>query len=127
MNNDDRCLELLAELVVKQDSTIDELKFLNNQVGVMKGEIVEMKGEIVEIKEEIIEMKEEIIEMKEEIVEIRIDMGGIKTDIHEMKEDIKKLNLISAENSRAILKLANLLEGEVLTRIAKLEAEVFHR
>ena len=85
MNNDDRYLELLTEMVMKQDSSNDELKILNKQVKV------------------------------------------IKEDISEMKEDIKKLNLISAENSRAILKLANLLETEVLSRIAKLEAEVFHR
>lgn len=71
MSKDDRLVELMAEMLIKQDEMVSELR--------------NVKGEIT------------------------------------------KLNLISSENSRAILKLANQMEQflDLEPRVKKLESVVF--
>lgn len=85
MKNEDRIVELLAEMVKGQDKLI--------------GEVSEMKTEVTEMK----------------------------TEITQMKTEIFKQGLQTAENSRAILKLADeiRLVAEHEKRIAKLEITVF--
>lgn len=85
MKNEDKIVELLAEMVKGQDRLV--------------GEVTAMKTEISSMKFEVSYMKEEII----------------------------KQGLQTAENSRAILKLADeiRLVAEHEKRISKLELAVF--
>lgn len=78
MAKDDRLVELMAEMLIKQDQMISELR-------------------------------------------------DIKGDIRNIKEDINKLNIISAENTRAIIKLADKMEvfANLEPRVRKLESAVF--
>ena len=99
MKNEDKIVELLAEMVKGQDRLI--------------GEVSSMKSEISKMNTEISEMKSEISEMN--------------TEISQMNIEIRKQGLQTAENSRAILKLADeiRLVAEHEKRISKLELTVF--
>ena len=56
------------------------------------------------------------------------ELKGVNKRLGHVEEDIQKLNLLTAENNRPIIKLANALDilPEVLTRLTKLEVAVFH-
>ena len=68
-------------------------------------------------------MAEMLIKQDEMVMELR----NVKNEVSEVKEEITKLNLVSAENSRAILKLANQMEHflDLEPRVKKLESAVF--
>ncbi|MBX2946734.1 MAG: hypothetical protein KF725_12945 [Cyclobacteriaceae bacterium] len=85
MKNEEKIIELLAEMVRGQDRLV---------------------GEVSEMKEEII---------------------SVKGEIQQMNVEIMKQGLQTAENSRAILKLADeiRLVAEHEKRISKLELTVF--
>lgn len=85
MAKDDRLVESLAEMLIKQDPMVSEFR--------------DIKG----------------------------DIRNIKGDIGNIKEDINKLNLLSAENTRAVIKLADKMEGfaNLDPRVRKLESAVF--
>ena len=78
MKNEDKIVELLAEMVFKQDQMVEEIKLVKNEV------------------------------------------GGVKTEII-------KLNLQTAENTRAILKLADKVDSiaDLENRVTKIEKAVF--
>jgi archaellum component FlaC len=93
MKNEEKILVLLAEVLQKVD--------------VLSVEVNGIKGEIRGIKDEITDIKDEIT--------------GIKDDVKDLKDNVVKLNIISAENSRALMKLADNTEG----RLSRLEKAVF--
>jgi len=70
MKNEDRMIELLAEMVKNSDKSIAQQKEVS-EMKLMRGDIHEMRG-----------------------------------DIYDMKNDIRKHNVMLAEYSRAIIKLA---------------------
>ena len=77
MKNEDRIVELLAEMVFKQDQMVEEIKLVKSEVGGVKSEII-------------------------------------------------KLNLQTAENSRAIMKLADKIDtiADLENRVSKIEKVV---
>jgi predicted nucleic acid-binding Zn-ribbon protein len=113
MENQSRIVELLAEVLIKQDEFKQELKEVKSQVSGLKSEMSGVRGEVVGLKDEVIGLKEEVVDMKQETVAI--------------KQEMFKLNILTAENSRAIMKLADSLKAvlEHEKRIAKLEVTVF--
>jgi len=60
-----------------------------------------------------------------ERVESRLEK--MEKGVDKMGKDMQKLNLQSTQNSRALMKLADLLEGEVVARISRLEDAVYKR
>lgn len=114
MNPDERMLELLTEMILKQEIFIDEMREMKGEMREMKGDMREMKGA----------------------------MFDMRTDIHEMKGDIRELNgrVDSLEKQQA---LTNLSIGELRhsvmsfgshievvmeheKRLDRLEQKVFH-
>ena len=61
------------------------------------------------------------------LAEMLIKQDKMVEELQNIKGDIGKLNLLSAENNRAILKLANQLEQfiNLEPRVRKLESAVF--
>lgn len=57
------------------------------------------------------------------------EMRGVKEEVHGMKEEIFKLNLNTSENTRAIISMADRIEGlgDHEGRIKALEKEVFKK
>ena len=78
MDRQERLEEIMAELLIKQDEIIDELKGMNK----------------------------------------RFD---------KVEKEVHKLNLNTSENSSALIKVADLLEGEVMARINRLEDNVYKK
>jgi uncharacterized protein YoxC len=107
MQNEEKILELLAEVLHKVDVLSVEVNGIKGEVNGIKGEIRGIKGEIRGIKDEITDIKDEITD--------------IKDDVKDLKDNVVKLNIISAENSRALMKLADNTEG----RLSRLEKAVF--
>jgi hypothetical protein len=85
MKNEERIVELLAEMLLKFDDLTDEVKGVKNEVKDVKGELKDVNKRLGKVENEIV-----------------------------------KLNLVSAANSRAILKLA-----DNSGRISRLEKAVF--
>lgn len=100
MNNEQRILELLAEVLHKVDA--------------LSGEMNGVKGEIGGLKDDVKNLKDDVRDLKD-------DVAGLKEDVKGLKKDVFKLNIISAENSRAILKLADNSDK----RLTRLEKAVF--
>ena len=78
MAEDNRLVELMAEMLIKQDAMVDELR-------------------------------------------------NVKTEVSKVNSEITKLNLLSSENTRAIVKLADKIDQfvELEGRVKKLESAVF--
>ena len=70
------------------------------------------------------EMVAQQIQTNKELVQLR---GEFQTEIGSVKNEMSKLNLLSAENNRAIMKLANQMEQflNLHPRVEKLEKAVF--
>ena len=66
----------------------------------------------------------EVTEMKDQLSGVKYEISLMKTEV---KEEIIKLNLITSENSRSILRLADEIHlvAEHEKRISKLESVVF--
>jgi hypothetical protein len=71
----------------------------------MKNEnrIVELLAEMVKGQDR---LTSEVSEMKQEISGMKSDVSGMKSDVSGLKQEMAKHNLQIAENSRAVLKLA---------------------
>ena len=78
MAEDNRLVELMAEMLIKQDAMVDELR-------------------------------------------------NVKTEVSKVNSEIRNLNLLSSENTRAIVKLADKIDQfvELEGRVKKLESAVF--
>jgi hypothetical protein len=93
MENQGRIEELLAEVLIKQDEFRQELREVKTQVSGLRSEISGVRGEVVGLNERVVGLTEEVIDMKQETVAI--------------KQEMFKLNMLTAENTRAILKLSD--------------------
>jgi hypothetical protein len=92
MAKDDRLVEIMAEMLIKQDQMV-----------------VELKG------------------VKAEVSSVKSEVSSVKSEVSSVKGEIVKLNLQTAENTRAILTLAEKVEqiADLHSRVSKLEKEVF--
>ena len=99
MKNEDRIVELLAEMVFKQDQLVEEIKLVKSEIGAVKSEVGGVKSEV----------------------------SGVKSEVSGVKSEIVKLNLQTAENTRAILKLADKVDtiADLENRVTKIERVVF--
>ena len=85
-----------------------------------------MKNEekIVELLSEMLHkfdvLTEQVISLKGETHEVKIEVSGLNKQVSKVESEIIKLNLISAENSRSLMKLADNND-----RINRLEKAVF--
>ncbi|MBL0744065.1 hypothetical protein [Chryseolinea lacunae] len=114
MKNEKRIIELLAEVLIKQDTMTGEIRGVRTE---LKDEIQDLR---TELKYEIQDLRGEVHELRGEVYDLKYEVGG-------MKGELVKLNLQTAENTRAIVKLAN--EVEKLTdlpdRVSKLEKAIY--
>ncbi len=67
MKNEDRIVELLAEMVKGQDRLTDEVSDLKKEVSGVKTEITKMKGEIVKLNLNTSENSRAILKLADEI------------------------------------------------------------
>jgi predicted nucleic acid-binding Zn-ribbon protein len=102
MANDDK----LVEIMVKQDLMVEELRGVKNEVSSVKNEVSSVKNEVSSVKNEV---------------------SSVKNEVSSVKSEIVKLNLQTAENTRAILTLADKVEhiADLQSRVSKLEKAVF--
>jgi cytochrome c556 len=82
------------------------------------------EGRIVELLAEMVKGQDKLIE---EVSQVKTEVSQMKTEVSQMKTEIFKHGIQTAENSRAIFKLADeiRLVAEHEKRIAKLEVTVF--
>ena len=92
MKNESRIVELLSEMLQKFDVLNDEARGMNRQLG-----------------------KVETI-----LTKVQREVGKVQGEVGKVKREIVKLNLVSSENSRALMQLANTHD-----RIVRLERAVF--
>ena len=99
MKNEAKIVELLSEMLIRQDSMVVEIK--------------NVKREVTGVKQEVIGLKQEV--------------SGVKQEVTGLKGEMVKLNLQSAENTRAIFKLAQSVDqiADLHNRVTKLERTVY--
>jgi hypothetical protein len=80
------------------------------------------------------QLVEIMAEMRSEQRETNVKLRNVKSEVSDMKKELgifnremMKINLISAENNRAVVKLANQMEQflDLDPRVRRLEAAVF--
>jgi archaellum component FlaC len=76
---------------------------------------------LAEVLQKVDVLSVEVNGIKGEIRGIKDEITDIKSDVKDLKDNVVKLNIISAENSRALMKLADNTEG----RLSRLETAVF--
>jgi TolA-binding protein len=67
MKNEERIVELLAEMVRGQDRLVGEVTEMKNQISEVKGEITQMKGELIKQGLQTAENSHAILKLAEEI------------------------------------------------------------
>lgn len=99
MKSEDKIVELLSEMLIRQDSMVVEIK--------------NVKREVTGVKQEVIGLKQEV--------------SGVKQEVTGLKGEMVKMNLQSAENTRAIFKLAQSVDqiADLHNRVTKLERTVY--
>ena len=85
MKNEGKIVELLTDMLIKQDSVVEVLHSMDKE------------------------------------------LCGVKFEVTQVKSEISKLNLQTAENTRAILKIADRVEtiADLENRVSKLEKVVY--
>ena len=92
MKNEAKIVELLSEMLIRQDSMVVEIK-----------------------------------NVKREVTGVKQEVTGLKHEVTGLKGEMVKLNLQSAENTRAIFKLAQSVDqiADLHNRVTKLEKTVY--
>ena len=92
MKNEDKIVELLSEMLIRQDSMVVEIK-----------------------------------NVKREVTGVKQEVSGVKQEVSGLKGEMVKMNLQSAENTRAIFKLAQSVDqiADLHNRVTKLERTVY--
>jgi len=85
MKNEDKIVELLSDMLIKQDAFIDGLDKLGDRLGGVEQEIGGMKQEI----------------------------GGMKQEIGGMKDQIKELNRIQIRQENLMMKILEIMDEAV--------------
>jgi hypothetical protein len=106
MENKSKIEELLVESLKRQDKMVDELKLTNQKLN---------------------QTNERLDQTNEKLDHIDGRLYKIEVRTDKVEEQLIKLNLQTVENTRAIFKLADKVEGiaELHKRVTKLEKEVF--
>jgi hypothetical protein len=111
MENENRIVELLAEMLIRQDRTVDELR--------------NVKFEVVGIRDQVKETNQRLDQTNQRLDQTnqRLDQTIERLDRFERntEEQLIKLNIQTVENSRAIFKLA-----ENVKEIANLHDRVWN-
>ena len=83
-----------------------------------------MKAKLFELLAEMVFKQDQMIE---EIKLVKTEIGGVKSEVGGVKSEVIKLNLQTAENTRAILKLADKVDSiaDLENRVTKIEKAVF--
>lgn len=80
---------------------------------------------VMQNEEKILELLAEVLHkvdvLSVEVNGIKGEVNGIKVEVKGLKDNVAKLNIISAENTRALMKLADNTEK----RLSRLEKAVF--
>ena len=99
MKNENKIVELLSEMLIRQDSMVVEIK----------------------------NVKREVTGVKQEVTGLKHEVTGLKHEVTGLKGEMVKLNLQSAENTRAIFKLAQSVDqiADLHNRVTKLEKTVY--
>jgi len=65
--------------------------------------------------------------VKQEVSGVKHEVSGVKQEVNGLKDQMVKLNLQSAENTRAIFKLAQSVDqiADLHNRVTKLERTVY--
>ena len=127
MKNEDKIIELLAESLKGQDRIVAELKGTNQRLD----QTVERLDQTVERLDQTVERLDQTVERLDQTVE-RLDQTIVRLDKLETRVDkvegqLVKLNIQTAENTRAIFKLAENVENiaDLHDRVTKLEKTVY--
>jgi chromosome segregation ATPase len=115
MENQSRIEELLAESLRKSDRISDQIDGLNKRFD-------HLTERVDHLTERVDALNDRMDRVEAEIGELKSDVSDLKADVKDLKGEVIKLNLVSAENSRALMKLADNAE-----RIDRLERAVFKK
>ena len=115
MENQSRIEELLAESLRKSDRISDQIEGLTKRVD----HLTERVDRLVDRMDHV---EVEIRDLKSDVSDLKSDVSDLKSDVKDLKGEVVKLNLVSAENSRALIKLA-----DNAVRIDRLEKAVFKK
>jgi chromosome segregation ATPase len=131
MNNDEKILGILEQLIIGQENICSEIMGLKTDVEGLKVGQEKLSAEIVGIKTEIVGIKTEIVGIKTEIAWIKTDIEGLKvgqeklsdeivglkTEINELriqqKSDSESLASMIADTHEAIDKTNNRLDKKL--------------
>jgi predicted RNase H-like nuclease (RuvC/YqgF family) len=113
MKNEAKIIELLAESLKGQDRMVAEMKGTNQRL-----------DQTVERLDQTVERLDQTVERLDQTVD-RLDHLEIK--VEKIENHLVKLNLQTAENTRAIYKLAEKVEdvADLHKRVTKLEKTVY--
>src|SRR5689334_16771118 len=115
MENQSRIEELLAESLMKSDRISDQIEGLNKRVD-------HLTERVDHLTEQVNDLRSGVNDLKSDVNDLKSDVNDLKSDVKDLKGEVVKLNLVSAENSRALMKLADNAE-----RIDRLEKAVFKK
>ena len=85
--------------------------------------LIRQDSMVVEIKN----VKREVTGVKQEVSGVKQEVIGLKQEVSGLKGEMVKMNLQSAENTRAIFKLAQSVDqiADLHNRVTKLERTVY--
>lgn len=113
MKNEDRIVELLTESLKKFDRLSDQMDILTGRVDNLTSRVDNLTSRVDNLTSRVDNLTHEVVGVKDEMI-------GMNSRLDKVESGIVMLNLISAENSRALIKL-----GDSYDRISRLEKAVF--
>jgi uncharacterized coiled-coil DUF342 family protein len=113
MNNEERILSLLENLI--------------SDVGELRQEVRELRQEVNELREEVNELREEVNELREDVNELREEVNELREDVNELKRRVTKIETtLENETNRNIRILAEgyAVHTEKLAQLTELTEQV---
>lgn len=124
MKNESRIVELLSEMLRKFDVLTETVVKLDGSVFNLTGHVNNLTGHVDNVTGHVDNVTDRVDNLTSSVDNLtgRLDNLTVTIDLRlgKVESEIVKLNLISAENSRALLKM-----GDNNDRINRLEKAVF--
>ena len=91
MNNEEKILELLAELKTGFAEIKTDVAEIKTDVAELQTDVTGIKTDVARIKTDVAELQTDVAGLKTNVAGIKTDVAGIKTDVAELKTDVTGL------------------------------------
>ncbi len=110
MNNEEKILSLLTQVVTDVSGLKSDFAELKSDVAVLKSDVAELKSDVAVLKSDVAELKSDVAVLKSDVAELKVTQ-----ELHTMQ--IAELRAVQKEHSEWIRKYGITMEQKIIPRL----------